>query len=436
VEKAESLWREGEPVAAKALLRPFTAGNCPAALKTAGDIVFFGNIHKGGKPGPDPAGGLKYYLEAEKAGSRDGMQAVAQAYGMGFGSLSRDVFEARRRWRTLAEGKSEKARLSLGRSYRLDKPQEAGQSFKNFLAAAQQGSLYGMIMTAHAYFTGEGTEIDRRKAVFWLEKAAATDSMSAYNLALLHLPDSLTQNNFGAKAEGLCRQAQDGNKTARAILIKAAGTGTDYETAAGWTCAPALKGNTHAREMASYIVSPGNGIGDYASVRKWVEEQAKTSPAARRWLAEMPEPGVGNIPDFKEGMRWLKKAADMGVERAQLLLADCALGVNPPDYKLAASVLRRPAERGVPEAQYRLALLCATGKGTRKDPVEAMKWLFAARENPDLRESEIQDAINLLLPAISAAQKEAARKQADAVIAARKTGKARKPEPPSAYSAH
>ncbi len=258
--------------------------------------------------------------------------------------------------------------------------------------------------------------------------------MSAYNLALLHLPDSLTQNNFSVKAEGLCRQAQDGNMTARAILVKSAGAGTDYESAAGWACAPALKGNQSAREMAAYIVTPANGIGGYASVRKWVEEQARTSLAARRWLTEMPEPGGGNIPDFMEGMRWLKKTADQGVERAQLLLADCALGANPPDYKLAASVLRRPAERGVPEAQYRLALLCATGKGTPKDPAAAMKWLLAARENPDLRESEIQDAINTILPTLSSAQKESSRKQADAIISAQKARKARKQEPPSSYS--
>lgn len=430
VAKAMKLWTGGQPQAAADSLKPLAAANCAGALKATGDIIFFGNIYTGEKPAPDPRAGLKYYLAAEKSGETEGVMAVAQAYGMGFGSLSRDVFEARRRWRALAEKGNEKAQVSLGRSYRLDKPQELEQSFKNFAASAQQGNLYGIIMTAHAYFTGEGVARDRAKAVFWLKKAAERDSMSAYNLALLHLPESLTQNDFSARAEDLCRQAQAGNDTARAIFIKSAGAKTDYEGSAGWVCAPALKGNTYAREMASYLLNPENGIGHYASVRNWVAEQGKSSKAAKRWLEAMPEAGGGNIPDFNEGLGWLKKASSAGVERAQLMLADCALGANPPDYKLAADTLRQPAERGVPEAQYRLALLNATGKGTRKDLVNAMKWLLAARENPDLRESEIQNAINLLVPILSPSDKGKARKQADALLAAQRARKHQHQEPP------
>jgi TPR repeat protein len=81
--------------------------------------------------------------------------------------------------------------------------------------------------------------------------------------------------------------------------------------------------------------------------------------------------------------KWLRKAAEQGLPRAQCLLGlnyANGEGVKKVDKVEGARWLRRAADQGLPEAQYDLGMCYANGDGVERNAVEAAVWYRRAAD--------------------------------------------------------
>jgi hypothetical protein len=87
--------------------------------------------------------------------------------------------------------------------------------------------------------------------------------------------------------------------------------------------------------------------------------------------------------DFKETVKWWRKAAEQGYATAQYNLGMMyATGEGvPQDYKEAIKWYRKSAEQGVPYAQYNLGWMYKRGEGVMEDYVTAYAWFNIAAAN-------------------------------------------------------
>ncbi len=87
---------------------------------------------------------------------------------------------------------------------------------------------------------------------------------------------------------------------------------------------------------------------------------------------------------FEDAFTWYKNAANQGIAKGQMRLAQLyqhGEGTDQ-DLELAAEWMKKAAKQGVIQAQYEYAYMLEFGKGAiRKDPKEAASWYMKAAEN-------------------------------------------------------
>lgn len=89
--------------------------------------------------------------------------------------------------------------------------------------------------------------------------------------------------------------------------------------------------------------------------------------------------------NFGEGVKWMRKAAEQGLARAQRGLGRMYYNGQavPKDLVESARWVRKAADQGEAEAQWILGCLYLGGFGVRKDPAEGVEWLRKAAEQGD-----------------------------------------------------
>jgi len=119
------------------------------------------------------------------------------------------------------------------------------------------------------------------------------------------------------------------------------------------------------------------GIGvsrDYKQAVKWYRKAAKQGAAEAQYvLGRMNLNGDGTPKNGKQAAKWFRKAAEQGHVRAQHKLgAMYVIGYGVPQhYKKAVKWLRKASEKGHPLAQYNLGDLYAFGNGVPLNNVTA-----------------------------------------------------------------
>jgi TPR repeat protein len=109
-------------------------------------------------------------------------------------------------------------------------------------------------------------------------------------------------------------------------------------------------------------------------------------------LGVMYDDGKGVEQDFKEAVKWCRKAADQGYVNAQTNLGtmyDNGEGVLEDD-KEAFKWFRKAADQGHANAQYNLGVMYDVGKGVGKDFVTAYAWwnIAVANGEEDAKENK------------------------------------------------
>jgi TPR repeat protein len=104
---------------------------------------------------------------------------------------------------------------------------------------------------------------------------------------------------------------------------------------------------------------------------------------AQNTLAVYYNFGIGGVgKDAKEAVKWFRKAAEQGLDAAQINLGsayETGEGV-PQDMKGVVKWYRKAAEQGHSYGQYRLGAMYMNGLGVTLNHKEARKWFRKAAE--------------------------------------------------------
>lgn len=124
---------------------------------------------------------------------------------------------------------------------------------------------------------------------------------------------------------------------------------------------------------------------DYDPVADWQPEANKGDVEAQVRLAEAYF-GRVTPKDYREGLKWYRKAADHGYARAQYRLGMCyymgEVGLKR-NYTEAAKWFQKAAAQGLDAAQHHLGQMFEYGEGVKQDYTEALQWYRKAAAQDD-----------------------------------------------------
>ena len=126
-------------------------------------------------------------------------------------------------------------------------------------------------------------------------------------------------------------------------------------------------------------------------IRNWIHRAGRTDALAALCLSFSPNPNAG------ESLAWLRRAADLGLPDAQLLLgADLEVGFkSPPNSHEAMRWYRKAAQADFPFAQYELGAIYSEGRANqRQDLPEAYYWAQLAARHQFRPAKELADTLS------------------------------------------
>lgn len=240
-------------------------------------------------------------------------------------------------------------------------------AFELALPRAKLGDAKAQTLIAELYDRGLGIARDPKEATGWYELASANGDREAHFGYAVKLLEGRHVEKNHEKAKELLKIAADGGHATAAfnyaqLLID------ERPTSAG------------AREALPYF------------------KQAASRRVADAYyaLAQLYRSGViKGYPENDKAQEWLLKAAQSGVDTAQvelgIWLANGTGGTK--DEKAAFAWMSRAANGGNVIARNRLAKMYAQGIGTEPDGAEAVKWHILA-QRAGLSDTWLDDFIN------------------------------------------
>ncbi len=273
------------------------------------------------------------------------------------------------------------------------------------------------------YYFGDGIPVDYKKAVKWYHKAAEGGYAAAQtSLGTCYEEGKGVAKDVREAKKWYRKAAEGGNATAQYFLgncyMQSRGAAQNFDEAVKWYSKAAEQGYVSAQYMLGRCYDEGSGVEkNAAEAEKWYKKaaaqdhfQAQQELAKRQKRQEKkisgkePEKeisetllekwfelgikydfGKGVPVDYKEAVRWYRKAAEAGHAVAQYNLGICyanGQGVTQ-DYSEAVKWYRKAAEAGYAAAQNNLGYRYENGLGVSKDIKEAVKWYHKAAESGD-----------------------------------------------------
>ncbi|MEQ9144210.1 MAG: tetratricopeptide repeat protein [Parvibaculaceae bacterium] len=227
-------------------------------------------------------------------------------------------------------------------------------AFEIWLPLAQAGDLAAQRNVAHLLRLGQGTEMDRPRALYFYERAARAGLTSA------------------ALNAGMMRLEED----------------TDYhddEKAAEWLGLAATAGSPIAQWELSQLLFAGRGIRQDKDAALLLLEKAAAAghEAAREQLAERrpPSPDVAAEPPAEAPQPAPPPGVSLVTPEQGAAFMQGIYLFDAGDYAGAAENWRPLADAGVAEAQFRLGQLYQFGLGMGRDIEQARRWLGAAADS-------------------------------------------------------
>ncbi len=147
------------------------------------------------------------------------------------------------------------------------------------------------------------------------------------------------------------------------------------------------QGDAFAQFYLGGMYYHGQGVPqDYKEAVKWYKKAGENGdPVAQYNLGEMYLNGKGVAQDYEEAVKWVRKAAVQEDSISQFFLGQMyyyGKGVEQ-DYKEAGIWFKKAAEQGEIYAQTNLGNMYYSGDGVSKDHKEAVKWYRKAAEHGD-----------------------------------------------------
>jgi len=299
--------------------------------------------------------GVSWMEKAAENGSRKGMLFCAVSSLEGASGFEKDPAAALK-WLTKAdEAGVPEAKLYLGRMYQagfgVEKDVEKAKALVS--EAADTGLDDALHYLASSYLSGGLGEKSSEKALELFRKGAGQEDGRIFQLAL----GGLYENGQGVEK--------------------------DYSKALFWYDKAVSSGDAAAYNKLGFFHERGMGVpADEAKALEFYKRGAEAGVAVSMYnVAQMHDSGKGMAaPDQPEAARWLYKAANTGMGRAQLELANRYLSGNGlmEDKIAAAAWLERASQSGYPQAQLRFAQLLEGGDGIPRSMLGAARWYQSA----------------------------------------------------------
>ena len=252
-------------------------------------------------------------------------------------------------------------------------------AFNLALPRAQEGDAAAQTLIAELYEQGLGIKRDTVKAAEWYQIAANSGNREAkFALAVKLLAGKDLKPDQERGFDLMKQAAEDGHPLAM-------------------------------YNYANHIISRRPTSAGYRQALPFLERAAEyRNGDAYYALSQIYREGLTDgIQRPKIGREWLVRAAQAGIDTAQIDLAlDLVTGRDgPKDEKKAYDWFSLAAGRGNVIAQNRLAHMLAQGLGVEADPLEAAKWhiiaqragrrdleldLFFRSLEPDMRKKAIE----------------------------------------------
>lgn len=301
---------------------------------------------------PDPVRAAPWLRKAAESGHAQAALQLGLMHRDGRG-VTRDPKLARIWFNAAANRGLAIARSALEDLYsRVDQ-----EEFERMRVRAIRGDARAQYQLGHWYRTGDGpVPADADEASSWLRRAAQLGFAEAeyeYGMLLRNSPDS--ERSAEAALLYLKRAAGQG-------LLKARVAVQDIE-----------------RERQRESITASAGLRDLS--RGAFYEAAKAGDANAQYELGLMYFNGNAVPrDTKQGVYWLRRAAQQNHVPSQLFLADrYARGIDVDNsYTEAAGWYGRAARLGNPEAQFRLADMFRLGLGVTASADAAKYWYTEA----------------------------------------------------------
>ena len=303
---------------------------------------------------------------------------------------------------------------------------------------ARRGQAEAQFLLGRMRAEGLGLEVDRMRARFWFNQAAAQGHRGA-RAALAGLDSGTPSLDISARTTPPASVAANPNPTTAPALppppakpvprsdaqhLQAMLAGTMPAVRAGAVrlaesvAASATGGDpVLAVLLGEYFESTLGGAADFAAAALWYGKAALSDhPIALNNLGAMYYDGRGVLQSYAEAQRlyqraaeggdrvaqfnlalmlgqgrvgavdlpgmndWLRKSAAQNYARAQAQLARFhreGIG-GPQDLREAVRYFRLAAEQGLPNAQYWLGHMTTRGEGVRRDLEVGAQWIIKA----------------------------------------------------------
>lgn len=179
---------------------------------------------------------------------------------------------------------------------------------------------------------------------------------------------------------------------------------------------------------------------DLKEAFKWVRMAAESGlDRAQYHLGGFYFYGSGVPKDYEEAMKWYRKAAEQGFIQAQYFLGwlhSTGVGSDEKykDFKESVQWFKKAADQGDPEAQLSLGLMYLRGEDLNPDYVEAYKWinLSAAQGHTNAIRHRVKLSVSMTSDQIAEGQRRAVQFSEKPPGAAGATNKPAAPPPQSA----
>jgi TPR repeat protein len=278
------------------------------------------------------------------------------------------------------EGVSE-AEYNLGDIY-INKKQSAKrntqEAFKWFSKAAKNGNVMAQCSLAHLYEKGIGVEKSYIKALHWYSLAAEMGYTPAQlSIARIHRTGQGVLQDYNKAIEWYNCAAKGGNRAAQNCLDQLhaqdernPGGNNNY-----------YKNPVNGRRMNSLLRQHISGVKD---MNKLEHLKRLALNVMKRDINAMYEVGIkyqdgADLPqDSDLSIKWIKKSARGGLEKAQLAIGETYEQgkLVEQDYHRASIWYRKKPRRKNDTFQYRLGMMYYKGYGVRQDYLEASKWFI------------------------------------------------------------
>jgi TPR repeat protein len=254
--------------------------------------------------------------------------------------------------------------------------------------AANAGDREAAALVGDIYARGGDLPPNYAEAAIWYNRAAeAGHAAAARALGLLFLTGAGVHRDPEEAGRWFRKAAEGGDRQAQAdlanLLLSGAGSAEDAQRTRELFEQSAGSGDVVAAFNLGVCLAEGVGIErDDRRAVFWLRRAADSVINAQYWYGRLTIEGRGLAADPVEGRLWVTKAANAGMQDAEVALAEMSLNGTggARDHAESMRLFRKAAGAGHVGAMFAVGAMLGGGHDVPEDRAEARRWYRLAAE--------------------------------------------------------